>query len=801
MILTSPHKSPRTSVNTSSIKPSTRQKKKHVTFGPYLIGATLGEGEFGKVKMAWTRPAKESNEVSKQVAIKLIRRSSIIQNSEREIKVYREINALKHLTHPNIIGLEEVLQNSKYVGIVLEYASGGEFYKYIQKKRRLDEQRACKIFAELISGVIYMHSKGLVHRDLKLENLLLDSNENLLITDFGFVNEFRRDHELMRTSCGSPCYAAPELVVTTKPYMGRKADIWSCGIILFAMLAGYLPWDDDPSNPKGDDIPKLYHYITRTKLKFPSYISAVPRDLLRKILVPDPRIRTDMTNLIKHPWLEPYFHLLCVSAKEWDRIMLQKKNNGKLKRNSTMVASGATNNSTVSKSGNVHETQKKRATSLIMDTTFKLSAATQHTYQGEVLGDHTVREQKKLELVVEEERPKRSSSAASAALRAVVENEDDINSDITSKENNTSGVNDVIVEQNSEGTSKKSDNIPESYDSLPLSKQLDPTFDITNNGGEHSLTEIDPNLLNKNKNNKLHTNQNKESYRKPRPATYHLTLHSTTPENISPSDEKLENQDDFKHPSISESTPRIHSSSLVADDITALTSYSKINLSQVSENVTTNDLTPYDDKPSSSSVRNIRIRPTEIPSYTPNNEHEPLSPPRKDVTEIDESFQTTNENIILRNNLNNSVDDKTKKRFSFLSFYSSFNSSKTTMETEETSSTSVLSLSNHQRNNSHMRDRSGATTSSYRTATSKSSQHPKSNVASKHSALSKDSSIGNSSGSTSKQNVRASVMVSSLPKRETSKIQERGNDPNMPHREVSKARRVLDFFKRRSMRI
>lgn len=300
-----------------------RQKRKHVTFGPYILGSTLGEGEFGKVKLGWSKHASSSpNEVSKQVAIKLIRRVTIPKNSEKEVKIYREINALKHLSHPNIVKLEEVLQNSKYIGIVLEYASGGEFYKYIQKKRRLKEGMACRLFAQLISGVHYMHFKGLVHRDLKLENLLLDKHENLIITDFGFVNEFFAHNELMKTSCGSPCYAAPELVVSTKPYEARKADVWSCGIILYAMLAGYLPWDDDPKNPDGNDISKLYHYITRTPLKFPEYITPVPRDLLRRILVSDPKRRITLRNIQRHEWIKPHVPFLSITPEEWDKTML-----------------------------------------------------------------------------------------------------------------------------------------------------------------------------------------------------------------------------------------------------------------------------------------------------------------------------------------------------------------------------------------------------------------------------------------------------------------------------------------------
>ena len=265
----------------------------------------------------------------KQVAIKFIRRDSVVKGSDREVKMFREINALKHLTHPNIVRLQDVLQNSKYIGIVLVYVAGGEFYKYIQKRRRLREPEACRIFAQLISGVGYMHGKGLVHRDLKLENLLLDNNLNLVITDFGFVNEFTRSNSLMKTSCGSPCYAAPELVISTEGYVGTKADIWSCGIILFAMLAGYLPWDDDPDNPGGEDIGKLYDYILTTPLKFPEYVTLRPRDLLRKILVPNPEHRLDMQGIKSHRWLSPHASFLSITVEQWDTKVRQRRSYGR----------------------------------------------------------------------------------------------------------------------------------------------------------------------------------------------------------------------------------------------------------------------------------------------------------------------------------------------------------------------------------------------------------------------------------------------------------------------------------------
>ncbi|KAJ2890749.1 hypothetical protein GGI21_006068, partial [Coemansia aciculifera] len=156
-------------------------------------------------------------------------------------------------------------------------------------------------------GVSYLHSSNIVHRDLKLENLLLDRNRNIKITDFGFANQFRGPgDDLMSTSCGSPCYAAPELVVSDGPYVGTAVDIWSCGVIMYAMLAGYLPFDDDPSNPDGDNINQLYRYILSTPLVFPDNVSSLARDLLRRMLVPNPRQRATLEDIKAHEWLRPY---------------------------------------------------------------------------------------------------------------------------------------------------------------------------------------------------------------------------------------------------------------------------------------------------------------------------------------------------------------------------------------------------------------------------------------------------------------------------------------------------------------
>lgn len=233
---------------------------KRSKFGNYILGQTLGEGEFGKVKMGWKRDS------SVEVAIKLIRRETLGSNSNRLQKIYREIHILRGLDHPNIVRLHEMVETERHIGIILEYASGGELFDYILNHRYLKDGPARKLFSQLISGVGYLHKRGIVHRDLKLENLLLDRNKNIIITDFGFANTFdpndelsedieyrlgdkefirslglegtdaARRGDLMQTSCGSPCYAAPELVVSDSLYTGRKVDVWSCGVILVSFL-------------------------------------------------------------------------------------------------------------------------------------------------------------------------------------------------------------------------------------------------------------------------------------------------------------------------------------------------------------------------------------------------------------------------------------------------------------------------------------------------------------------------------------------------------------------------------------
>ncbi|KAI9263721.1 kinase-like domain-containing protein [Sporodiniella umbellata] len=275
-----------------------KSKKTH-RLGPFLLLKTLGVGEFSKVKMG------KHIETDQKVAVKLVKKEGMGASVQLE-KIRQEIEILKTLNHPYIVKLLTVKETTSYIGIVLEYAEGGELFEYIYKQKWLQEEEACRLFSQLISCVDYMHQKNIAHRDLKLENILLDGQGNLIVTDFGFANHFLpKSGDLMSTSCGSPCYAAPELVMTGHRYSARATDIWSSGVILYAMLCGYLPFDDDTKNPN-DNIGRLYRYIMENAPKFPERLSFESKDLISGMLVPDPDRRWSLKVIMAHPWLQPH---------------------------------------------------------------------------------------------------------------------------------------------------------------------------------------------------------------------------------------------------------------------------------------------------------------------------------------------------------------------------------------------------------------------------------------------------------------------------------------------------------------
>jgi len=178
----------------------------------------------------------------------------------------------------------------------MEYANGGELFDYIVEKTRIPQAEACRFFQSIIAGVRYIHSLNIVHRDLKPENLLLDFNKNIKIVDFGLSNTFdKKSNELLKTACGSPCYAAPEMIAGNQ-YCGEKIDVWSCGVILYALLCGYLPFEDS-------DTTILYKKILRGKFETPKeYLDDDAEDLICKILVQDPEKRISLDEIEAHPW-------------------------------------------------------------------------------------------------------------------------------------------------------------------------------------------------------------------------------------------------------------------------------------------------------------------------------------------------------------------------------------------------------------------------------------------------------------------------------------------------------------------
>ena len=243
------------------------------TVGDYIIKKTIGKGTFGKVKLGYHKPNNE------KVAIKILEKNKIIEKDD-EIRVKRELEMMPKFNHKNVILVTEIFSNRDNFYIVMEYCDGGELFNYIVKKRRLSDDEASFFFYQIISGLEYIHSLGIAHRDLKPENLLLGKDHVLKIIDFGLSNYFSK--HLLSTPCGSPCYASPEMVSGNK-YNGFKIDIWSTGIILYAMLCGYLPFE-------GADNKTLFRHILECKVEFPDadLVPIPARNLIKQILTPIP---------------------------------------------------------------------------------------------------------------------------------------------------------------------------------------------------------------------------------------------------------------------------------------------------------------------------------------------------------------------------------------------------------------------------------------------------------------------------------------------------------------------------------
>ena len=263
-------------------------KSTFLKIGPYFLGETLGIGSFGKVKLG------EHEKYGQKVAIKILNKKHIYLVN-MNLKLRREIQILKMFIHPHIIRLFEIIYTKSDIFMITEYISGGELFDYIIENGRLTESESRRFFQQMISGIDYCHKKKVVHRDLKPENLLLDSHLNIKIADFGLSNIIQ-EGILLKTSCGSPNYAAPE-IIHGKQYLGPEIDIWSCGIILYALLCGSLPFEDE-------SMPNLFKKIKGGIYILPGYLSDLSRDLISKMLTINPLLRIPVSKIRGHAWFQ-----------------------------------------------------------------------------------------------------------------------------------------------------------------------------------------------------------------------------------------------------------------------------------------------------------------------------------------------------------------------------------------------------------------------------------------------------------------------------------------------------------------
>lgn len=265
-----------------------KKEKKPKNIGNYTVGKEIGQGTFGKVKIG------VHNLTSEKVAIKVLEKAKIADVADVE-RVAREIYILKLIRHENLIQLYDIIDTPKKIYLIMEYAPGGELFDFIVASKKLKEKEACRFFQQIIGGIEYLHKVNIVHRDLKPENLLLDHEKNIKLVDFGLSNMYKIGEQL-KTACGSPCYAAPEMIAG-KRYVPIGVDIWSSGVILYAMVCGYLPFEDPNTS-------KLYKKILAGEFEMPKSISNEVRDLIRGILTTDPEKRITISQIKNHVWFK-----------------------------------------------------------------------------------------------------------------------------------------------------------------------------------------------------------------------------------------------------------------------------------------------------------------------------------------------------------------------------------------------------------------------------------------------------------------------------------------------------------------
>ncbi|XP_031505253.1 CBL-interacting protein kinase 23 isoform X2 [Nymphaea colorata] len=290
--------------------------------GKYEVGRTIGEGNFAKVKFA------RNVETGESVAIKILDKDKVLKHKMIG-QIKREISTMKLIKHPNVIQMHEVMASKTKIYIILEFVTGGELFDKILNHGRLKEDEARKYFQQLINAVDYCHSRGVYHRDLKPENLLLDSDGVLKVSDFGLsaLSPQVQENGLLYTTCGTPNYVAPE-VINDKGYDGSKADLWSCGVILYVLMAGYLPFDDS-------NLMELYKKISKANFTCPPWFSTSAKKLIKKILDPNVKTRITIAEVMETEWFKkgyepPSFEKTNISLDDVDTVFDESMNPGNL---------------------------------------------------------------------------------------------------------------------------------------------------------------------------------------------------------------------------------------------------------------------------------------------------------------------------------------------------------------------------------------------------------------------------------------------------------------------------------------
>ena len=276
----------------------------------YILKGDIGEGNFGKVKLGIFKQTGE------EFAVKILNKKMIKEKMKNT--VFKENEIITKFNHVNVVFVFDLIEDKENYYIVMEYCKCGELFDYIVEHQNLDEDEAAFFFYQLINGVEYIHSLGVAHRDLKPENLLLTENKILKIIDFGLSHEFNGE-DFLKTKCGSPSYAAPE-IIKGLPYDGFKTDIWCCGIILYAMVCGYLPFE-------GDNNKILFKNIVECNPEIPDFLSEATQDLISSILREEPNDRITIDEIKRHPFYLRGKKLCHIDYKLIEKNVLKKRKN------------------------------------------------------------------------------------------------------------------------------------------------------------------------------------------------------------------------------------------------------------------------------------------------------------------------------------------------------------------------------------------------------------------------------------------------------------------------------------------